>query len=135
MNQTIAEMEVGLGEKIKLLRLNKNLDQKTLAARAGVKDVERLIGEIDALMRLKGHCAHGRVDFDSCSYVQGRRSTVSMAGRMDAKDAQVSLPLRLAIFNQATVEENAAKTRLDTQATRVNELRANVTRLRMRVTL
>lgn len=36
MNQTIAEMEVGLGEKIKLLRLNKNLDQKTLAARAGV---------------------------------------------------------------------------------------------------
>ena len=57
------------------------------------KDAERLKGEIDALMRLKGHCAHGRVDFDSCSYVQDRRSTVSMAGRLDAKDAQASLPL------------------------------------------
>lgn len=35
-NQTVAEMEVSLGEKLKLLRLNKNLEQKTLAARAGV---------------------------------------------------------------------------------------------------
>lgn len=35
-NQTIAEMEVDLGEKLKLIRLNKNLEQKTLAARAGV---------------------------------------------------------------------------------------------------
>ncbi|QIL84095.1 helix-turn-helix transcriptional regulator [Diaphorobacter sp. HDW4A] len=29
-------MEIGLGEKLKLLRLNKNIEQKTLAARAGV---------------------------------------------------------------------------------------------------
>lgn|GEM_PF-192740 len=36
INQTVAEMEVSLGEKLKLLRLNKNLEQKTLAARAGV---------------------------------------------------------------------------------------------------
>ncbi|WP_063805084.1 helix-turn-helix transcriptional regulator [Burkholderia ubonensis] len=35
-NQTIDEMEADLGEKLKRLRLNKNLDQKTLAARAGV---------------------------------------------------------------------------------------------------
>lgn len=36
INQTVAEMEVSLGEKLKLLRLNRNLEQKTLAARAGV---------------------------------------------------------------------------------------------------
>jgi len=36
VNQTIDEMEADLGEKLKRLRLNKNLDQKTLAARAGV---------------------------------------------------------------------------------------------------
>lgn len=36
VNQTVAEMEADLGEKLKRLRLNKNLDQKTLAARAGV---------------------------------------------------------------------------------------------------
>lgn len=35
-SQTVDEMEVELGEKLKRLRLNKNLDQKTLAARAGV---------------------------------------------------------------------------------------------------
>ncbi|WP_244142332.1 helix-turn-helix domain-containing protein [Burkholderia vietnamiensis] len=34
--QTVEEMELDLGEKLKRLRLNKNLDQKTLAARAGV---------------------------------------------------------------------------------------------------
>jgi len=36
INPTVAEMEASLGEKLKLLRLNKNLEQKTLAARAGV---------------------------------------------------------------------------------------------------
>ncbi len=36
VSQTVDEMEVDLGEKLKRLRLNKNLDQKTLAARAGV---------------------------------------------------------------------------------------------------
>lgn len=35
-NLTVEEMENDLGEKLKRLRLNKNLDQKTLAARAGV---------------------------------------------------------------------------------------------------
>lgn len=97
------------------------------------KDAERLKGEIDTLMRLKGNCAHGRVEFDNCSYVQHRRSTVSMAGRMDVKDAHASLPVRLAAFNQATEEEKAAKARLDAQAARVKELRASVARLRMRV--
>lgn len=36
VNHTVAEMEADLGEKLKRLRLHKNLDQKTLAARAGV---------------------------------------------------------------------------------------------------
>ncbi len=35
-SQTLEEMEADLGEKLKRLRLNKNWDQKTLAARAGV---------------------------------------------------------------------------------------------------
>lgn len=35
-NQTLGEQEVELGERLKRLRLNKNWDQKTLAARAGV---------------------------------------------------------------------------------------------------
>ncbi|MHA4868878.1 helix-turn-helix domain-containing protein [Duganella sp. PWIR1] len=35
-NQTLDELENDLGEKLKRLRLNKNWDQKTLAARAGV---------------------------------------------------------------------------------------------------
>ena len=35
-NQTLNELELDLGEKLKRLRLNKNWDQKTLAARAGV---------------------------------------------------------------------------------------------------
>jgi len=35
-SQTLAELEIDLGEKLKRLRLNKNWDQKTLAARAGV---------------------------------------------------------------------------------------------------
>lgn len=35
-NQTLGEQELDLGEKLKRLRLNKNWDQKTLAARAGV---------------------------------------------------------------------------------------------------
>ncbi|QDQ27308.1 helix-turn-helix domain-containing protein [Chitinimonas arctica] len=34
--QTLDELEIDLGEKLKRLRLNKNWDQKTLAARAGV---------------------------------------------------------------------------------------------------
>ncbi|ANJ86773.1 helix-turn-helix transcriptional regulator [Pandoraea oxalativorans] len=34
--QTVEEMEWELGGKLKRLRLNKNLDQQTLAARAGV---------------------------------------------------------------------------------------------------
>ena len=35
-NQTLSEHELDLGEKLKRLRLNKNWDQKMLAARAGV---------------------------------------------------------------------------------------------------
>lgn len=35
-NRTVDELETELGEKLKRLRLNKNVDQKTLAARAGV---------------------------------------------------------------------------------------------------
>lgn len=35
-SQTLDEMELDLGEKLKRLRLNTNLDQKTLAGRAGV---------------------------------------------------------------------------------------------------
>lgn len=35
-NQTPEEMEVALGEKLKSLRLSRNLDQKTVAERAGV---------------------------------------------------------------------------------------------------
>lgn len=35
-SQTLDELELDLGEKLKRLRLNKNWDQKTLAARAGV---------------------------------------------------------------------------------------------------
>jgi transcriptional regulator with XRE-family HTH domain len=34
--QTVEEMEWELGDKLKRLRLNKNLDQRSLAARAGV---------------------------------------------------------------------------------------------------
>lgn len=36
VNLTPEEMEIGLGEKLKALRLSRNLDQKTLAERAGV---------------------------------------------------------------------------------------------------
>ena len=36
MFQTVEEMEQDLGEKLKRMRLNKNLDQRTLAERAGV---------------------------------------------------------------------------------------------------
>lgn len=36
VTRTVEEMEVDLGEKLKRMRLNKNLDQKTLAARSGV---------------------------------------------------------------------------------------------------
>lgn len=36
VNQTPEEMEAGLGEKLRALRLSKNLDQKTLAERAGL---------------------------------------------------------------------------------------------------
>lgn len=35
-NQTLGELELDLGERLKRLRLNKDLDQKTLAARANV---------------------------------------------------------------------------------------------------
>lgn len=35
-SKTIGEMEFELGDSLKRMRLNKNLDQKTLAARAGV---------------------------------------------------------------------------------------------------
>lgn len=35
-NLTLEEMEAELGEKLRRLRLNKNLDQKTLAARSGI---------------------------------------------------------------------------------------------------
>lgn len=36
VNLTPQEMELGLGESLKALRLSRNLDQKTLAERAGV---------------------------------------------------------------------------------------------------
>jgi transcriptional regulator with XRE-family HTH domain len=36
INSTPDEMEAALGEKLKTLRLSRNLDQKTLAERAGV---------------------------------------------------------------------------------------------------
>lgn len=36
LNQTLEETEADLGENLKRLRLNKNLEQKTLAAQAGV---------------------------------------------------------------------------------------------------
>lgn len=36
LNLTTEEMEAGLGEKLRTLRLSRNLDQKTLAERAGV---------------------------------------------------------------------------------------------------
>lgn len=36
ISQTLGEQELELGENLKRLRLNKNCDQKTLAARAGV---------------------------------------------------------------------------------------------------
>ena len=97
------------------------------------KDVLRLRGEIDELVRLKGHCSHGKVDFDNCSYVQSRRFTVSMHGRMDAKDAQASLQGRLVSFNRASEDEKAAKARLERQEARVKDLRAGVARLRIQV--
>jgi len=36
VNHTVDEMEADLGEQLKRLRLNKNLDQKTLASQAGI---------------------------------------------------------------------------------------------------
>jgi transcriptional regulator with XRE-family HTH domain len=36
ISQTLGEQELELGENLKRLRLNKNCDQKTLAARAGI---------------------------------------------------------------------------------------------------
>lgn len=36
INSTPSEMELGLGERLKALRLSRNLDQKTLAERAGI---------------------------------------------------------------------------------------------------
>ena len=35
-NQTVPELEASLGESIKALRLEKNIDQRTLAERAGI---------------------------------------------------------------------------------------------------
>lgn len=35
-SNTVAEMEVAIGDSIRALRLQQNLDQKTLAARAGI---------------------------------------------------------------------------------------------------
>jgi transcriptional regulator with XRE-family HTH domain len=35
-HQTLAEMETELGERLKTLRIHRNLDQETLSARAGI---------------------------------------------------------------------------------------------------
>ena len=35
-HQTVGEMEVELGERLKTLRIHRNLDQRTLAERAGI---------------------------------------------------------------------------------------------------
>lgn len=36
MNNTLSELEVLIGERLRALRLSQNLDQKTLASRAGI---------------------------------------------------------------------------------------------------
>lgn len=129
------EPDVALLNELRLAHTQCVLETKLSKALydARDKDAQRLRGEIDGLMRLKGYCSHGRVDFDSCSYVQNRRSTASIHGRMDINDAQTSLQVRLATFKQATEEEALAKQRLDRQVALVKNLRADVARLRMRV--
>lgn len=53
MNQTLAELEVALGENLRSLRLHRNIDQKTLAERAGisVRAIKNLEGGLGSTLK------------------------------------------------------------------------------------
>lgn len=52
-NNTIAEIEASLGERLRALRLDKNVDQKTLAERAGIslRAVKNLEGGMGSTLK------------------------------------------------------------------------------------
>lgn len=52
-NASIAEIEASLGERLKALRLDKNVDQKTLAERAGIslRAVKNLEGGLGSTLK------------------------------------------------------------------------------------
>ncbi len=52
-NATIVELQASLGERLKALRLDKNIDQKTLAERAGIslRAVKNLEGGLGSTLK------------------------------------------------------------------------------------
>ena len=66
VSRTVEEMQMDLGEKLKQLRLNKNLDQKTLASQAGVS--------VRALRNLEGGAGSTLATLVSVTRALGRES-------------------------------------------------------------
>ena len=94
VNQTVDEMEAALGEKLKRLRLNKNLDQKALAARAGVS--------VRALRNLEG-CAG--------TTVKTLLSVVRALGRESWLETVAPIPTinPLTLTTRVTVRQRASR--------------------------
>ncbi|CAM2153913.1 protein of unknown function [Pararobbsia alpina] len=104
-NQTLEELEYDLGEKLKRLRLNKNLDQKTLAARAGVS--------VRALRNLES--GHG-------STVKTLLSVVRSLGRESWLDTVAPIPT----INPLTLTRRATQRLRATSPKHIRELPATL---------
>lgn len=65
-HQTVEEMEAELGERLKTLRVHRNLDQKTLAGRAGIS--------VRTLRNLEAGCGSSLRTLIQVARVLGRES-------------------------------------------------------------
>lgn len=108
---TLEEMELDLGDKLKRLRLNRNLDQKTLAARAGVS--------VRALRNLEG---------GDGSTVRTLLSVVRALGRESWLQTVAPIPTinPLTLTTRATARLRATSLRPAGKLDAANRLRASV---------
>jgi transcriptional regulator with XRE-family HTH domain len=108
---TLEELEFSLGEQLKRLRLNKNQDQKTLAARAGVS--------VRALRNLEGGLGSTVKTLLSVVRALGREAWLETVAPVPTVNA-LTLTRRAATRQRATspaVKAKAAQRRLQVAAT------------------
>jgi hypothetical protein len=101
---------------------------------ANEAEYNRLVGELQELDRLAGHCKYGQVDFVACEHIARRRAAPSLPWHMSQNDAKAAAPrLRAEAASMTTLAESA-QSAVRQQSRAVSEKRAAVRRIQIRAT-